>query len=44
MCVGLYRSVYVGMSSDKESENFFCCKFKVSWGRVVLPGLVDILR
>ena len=42
--IGLYRSEYVGMSSDKESENLSGRKSKVSWGRVVLPGLGDILR
>ena len=41
---GLYRSEYFGMSSDKGSENLPRRKSKVSWGRVVLPGLVDILR
>ena len=30
-----FRRVYVGMSSDKLSEKFGCCKFKVFWGRII---------
>ncbi len=41
---GQHRSEYVGMSSDKESEKLSRRKSKVSGGRVVLSGLVDILR
>jgi hypothetical protein len=43
-CAGPHGSVYVGMSSDKASENLAGRKSKVSWGRVVLPGLGDDLR
>ena len=34
-------SDYAGISSDKNGENPFRRKPKVSWGRFVRPGLVD---
>ena len=38
--VGRIRSENVGMSNEKISENLFRRKPKVSWGRLVRPGLV----
>ena len=38
--VGRIRSENVGMSNEKISENLIRRKPKVSWGRLVLPGLV----
>ena len=38
---GQYRSEYVGMSSDKGSEKLPGRKSKVSWVKVVFPGLVE---
>ena len=35
-----YGSENAGMSSDKKGENPFHRKGKVSWARLVLPGLV----
>ena len=37
---GPLGSANAGMSSEKESENLSRRKPKVSWARVVLPGLV----
>ena len=37
---GRNRSENVGTSNEKKSENLFRRKTKVSWGRLVLPGLV----
>ncbi len=37
---GAYRRENLGMSSDKGSENLPRRKSKVSWARLVLPGLV----
>jgi hypothetical protein len=36
---GASRSENVGLSSAKTSENLVRRKSKVSWGRLVLPGL-----
>ena len=38
--VGRIRSENVGMSNEKISENLIRRKPKVSWGRLVHPGLV----
>ena len=38
--VGRIRSENVGMSNEKISENLIRRKPKVSWGRLVRPGLV----
>jgi hypothetical protein len=37
---GLLRSENAGISNDKESGNLSRRKTKVSWGRLVRPGLV----
>ena len=37
---GQSGSENVGMSNEKKSENLFRRKTKVSWGRLVRPGLV----
>ncbi len=37
---GRSRSENVGMSNEKISENLIRRKSKVSWGRLVRPGLV----
>ena len=37
---GALRSENVGMSNEKISENLIRRKPKVSWGRLVRPGLV----
>ena len=37
---GQLGSEYAGMSSEKTSENLVRRKSKVSWGRLVRPGLV----
>ena len=37
---GRFGSENVGMSNEKVSENLTRRKPKVSWGRLVLPGLV----
>ncbi len=37
---GRSRSENVGTSSDKTSEKLVRRKPKVSWGRLILPGLV----
>ena len=38
--VGRIRSENVGISNEKMSENLIRRKTKVSWGRLVRPGLV----
>jgi hypothetical protein len=39
---GRNGSEYVGISNEKAGGNPARRKSKVSWGRLVLPGLVDI--
>jgi hypothetical protein len=34
------RRAYAGMSSDKKSEKLFRRKPKVSWVKIIFPGLV----
>jgi hypothetical protein len=40
MGAGLDKSDYAGMSSDKTGEKPVHRKSKVSWGRLIRPGLV----
>jgi hypothetical protein len=39
-CVGRIGSDYAGISSDKTGEKPVRRKSKVSWGRLIHPGLV----
>ena len=43
MYVGVILKENVGISNDKLSEKFDCCKFKVFWLMLIRLGLVGFL-